>query len=718
MPVFNSLPSQSQTWLITGASGLLGTHLCRALASRGHKVVGFHLDHDITVDGILKHRVELLDFAAVNHRIAEIAPDVIAHTAGLTNVDECERNEALAHRLHVEASANIAAAAVRGKARLLHISTDHLWDGTQAMVAEDAAVSPINAYARTKAAAEKAVLMAHNGASVVRTNFFGAGLPWRESSSDWTRRILATGGEINAFEDVYFTPLAVGHLVDILIELAALPVRGPLHVAGSERISKYDFALAVAKAFGLAVNGIKRGSVKQANLLAPRPKDMSLSTKLAASILKRQLPNLQQSIARLISDETPSDMSKPDLQRPFSAPASALTKLNYGRQAIDEDDIKAVSDTLRGDYLTQGPMIDRFEAAICERTGARHAVAVSSGTAALHIAVMAAGVGTGDTIATQTLTFVGTANAGRYCGADVHLTDIDAETGNMHVDGLRLLLKKHPSIKAVLPVHFGGLSANASALREVAGKRIVIEDAAHSFGARYEDGQMIGCGAYADMTCFSFHPVKPFTTAEGGAVLTNSDELAHKLRLLRSHGIERDEDRFTDPDAGLENGQRRLWYYEHQLLGYNYRLTDLQAALGHSQLTKLDRFSERRKQIAYIYDKALAGLPHLQLFQDNRDFRERSAHHLYIANIDYARLNTTRQALMLALRERGIGTQVHYIPVHRQPYYRALYPHLTPADFPGAEAYYSGALSLPIFPLMEDRHVSFVVDALKDILGS
>lgn len=391
-------------------------------------------------------------------------------------------------------------------------------------------------------------------------------------------------------------------------------------------------------------------------------------------------------------------------------------RLNYGRQTIDDADVKAVSDALRGDYLTQGPAIERFEAALCARTGARHAIAVSSGTAALHVAVLAAGIGEGDRIATQTLTFVGTANAGRYCNAEVSLIDVDTATGNMSLADLKRVLAAHPEIKVVLPVHFGGLGVDAAKLRAATAGRILIEDAAHSFGGSYEDGQMIGGGAYADMTCFSFHPVKPFTTAEGGAVLTNDDDLAHRLRLLRSHGIERETDRFVDPDAGLEDCQRRLWYYEHQMLGYNYRLTDLQAALGLSQLGKLDRFIARRREIAALYDAAFDGFPNVSRFQHDPQQRARSAHHLYIVNIDFAALGLTRQAVMRALQQSGVGTQVHYIPVHRQPYYRQRYQNLSPADFPGAEAYYAGALSLPFFPAMEDADASIVVAALRQAL--
>lgn len=392
-----------------------------------------------------------------------------------------------------------------------------------------------------------------------------------------------------------------------------------------------------------------------------------------------------------------------------------MRPLSYGRQSIDEDDIKAVVDVLRGDFLTQGPMIERFEAALAERVGAKYVVAVCNGTAALHIACLAAGIGPGDRGLTSPVTFVASANCLRYCGADVVLADIDPDSLCLEPDVVTLALAADPAICAVIPVHFAGLAADMAGIRAVAGDRVVIEDACHALGALTADGRPVGCCAHSDMTVFSFHPVKPMTTGEGGAIATNDAELARRLRLLRCHGIEREPARLTGQELE-EGGRVKPWLYEQQDIGFNYRLTEIQAALGLSQLGKLGSFIERRRAIAHRYDLTLKGRPGIRPLQASAAQRERSGHHLYVVDVDFAASGTTRSAVMAALSERGIGTQVHYIPIHRQPYHAA---RLTqkPSDLPNAEAYYAGCLSLPIFPAMVDSDVDRVVEALQTVLG-
>lgn len=384
--------------------------------------------------------------------------------------------------------------------------------------------------------------------------------------------------------------------------------------------------------------------------------------------------------------------------------------LGYGRQTIDESDIQAVTEVLRGDYLTQGPAVERFEAALAEYAGAAHAVAVSSGTAALHVACLAAQVGVGDVGITSAITFAASANCIRYSGGEAGFVDIDPLALGMSVRGLERALASSPQTKVVIPVHLGGLADSANSLRKTAGGRVVIEDAAHSFGGQYEDGKRVGCGAYSDMTILSFHPVKAITTAEGGAVLTNSPELARLLRLHRSHGIHRDATQFVNSDTS-QDGETKPWYYEQSVLGFNYRLTDIQAALGISQLAKLDRFIARRREIAKRYDEAFSKLPAVRLPQSAAEQRARSALHLYIALFDFKALKVTRTALMNRLKALGVGSQVHYIPVYRQPYYAARYA-IDPLRYPEAERYYEECLSLPIHPGLRDEDVEYVIQSV------
>ncbi|WP_020592901.1 UDP-4-amino-4,6-dideoxy-N-acetyl-beta-L-altrosamine transaminase [Kiloniella laminariae] len=389
--------------------------------------------------------------------------------------------------------------------------------------------------------------------------------------------------------------------------------------------------------------------------------------------------------------------------------------LNYGRHLVEDDDIQAVVSVLKGDLITQGPTVERFERAISDYVGAKHAIAVSSATAGLHIACIAAGLEPGKKGITSPLTFVASANAMRYCGAAVKLVDIDAETLNISFKELQLSLEDDPEISVVMPVHFAGLPADMQKIRKISGDRIVIEDASHALGARYECGSPVGCGKYSDMCVFSFHPVKPITTGEGGVVTTNDDDLAHKLRLFRTHGIERDP-QYLDPDEAFEGDDRLPWYYEQQHLGFNYRLTDIQAALGLSQLAKLDRFIETRKNIARQYDEAFSALPFIKANQTSEAFRRRSGHHLYTVNIALEKIGLTRLEIVKKLYQFKIGTQIHYIPIYRQPYYKELSP-FSVLDFPVTESYYQSCLSIPIFQDLQDQEVRHVIESLKKIIS-
>ncbi len=370
--------------------------------------------------------------------------------------------------------------------------------------------------------------------------------------------------------------------------------------------------------------------------------------------------------------------------------------LPYGRQTIDEDDIQAVIDVLRSDYLTTGPAVERFEAALAHATGATHAVAVNSGTSALHAMYFAAGIGPGDEIITSPLTFAATANAALYLGATVRFVDAEPDTGNIDPDLVEAAITERT--KAIVAVDFAGHPADYARLREIAerhGLRL-LADAAHSLGATY-DGQPVG--ALADATELSFHPVKPITTAEGGALVTNYADIASRAARFRTHGITKTKDEFDAHDPGS-------WWYEQHDLGFNYRLTDVQAALGASQLKKLDKFIIRRRQIAALYDEALADLDAVE--RPGRRSNVESGWHLYVlhtCNPEY------RKPLFEHLRSHDIGVQVHYLPVYWHPYYQRL--GYERGRCPQAETYYATSISLPIHPSMTDYDVFRVVDIVK-----
>lgn len=377
----------------------------------------------------------------------------------------------------------------------------------------------------------------------------------------------------------------------------------------------------------------------------------------------------------------------------------------YGSQHISEEDIEAVLSVLRSGWLTQGQNLPAFESAVADYCGVDHAVAVSNGTAALHLACLALGLGQGGLLWTTPNTFVASANCAMYCGATVDFIDIDPQTYNLDLGVLRRKLE-HARAKGVLPdivlvVHFAGSPCDMQTIAELSdeyGFR-VIEDASHALGASYS-GTRIGDCQYSDCATFSFHPVKPITTAEGGMITTCSAELALKLQDLRSHGVTRDADRFVGDCV-------EPWYYEQLSLGFNYRMSDLQAALGISQIKQLDKFLKRREDIAQRYMDELSGLPlQLPTVSDG----DRCGWHIFVVRVQ----SGTRNQVLKAMRERGIGVHLHYIPVYRQPHYSAM-GH-KPSDYPNMELYYEQAMTLPIFPGLTDTDQGEVINALKDVL--
>ena len=381
----------------------------------------------------------------------------------------------------------------------------------------------------------------------------------------------------------------------------------------------------------------------------------------------------------------------------------------YGKQDINQDDIDAVTRILQSDYLTQGPAGPAFESAIKEYCNASFAVSVNSATSALHISCLALGVGPDDYVWTSPVTFVASANCALYCGAKIDFVDIDKDTYNLSVEALERKLQEAEQAgtlpKVVIPVHLSGQSCDMESIYALSKKYKfkIIEDASHAIGAKYQ-GEAIGGGQFSDITVFSFHPVKIITTAEGGVAVTNDPVLAESLFLLRSHGVTRDQ-------VLMENVSDGPWYYEQVSLGFNYRMTDLQAALGLSQMQRLDGFVNKRHEIAERYYQLLDGLPVISPFQSPDSF---SSFHLYIIRLKLDEIKLSHKAVFEKLRSRGIGVNLHYIPVHLQPYYQK--KGFKDVSYPIAEKYYEEAISLPLHPSLSAVEVEKVVSVLRDIL--
>jgi UDP-4-amino-4,6-dideoxy-N-acetyl-beta-L-altrosamine transaminase len=395
--------------------------------------------------------------------------------------------------------------------------------------------------------------------------------------------------------------------------------------------------------------------------------------------------------------------------------------LPYGRQDIDADDLAAVAAALQSDYLTTGPLVGEFEAAFAKTVGARHAVISNSGTAALHLACIALDLGPGDSVVVPAVTFLATANAARFCGAEVIFADVDPDTGRLTAETFAAALARHPnaSVRAVLPVHLNGHCVDLPAIRAIAEPRgiAVIEDACHAVGGRHQAGNnslaTVGSCALSELACFSLHPVKTITSGEGGVTTTNDEGAYRRMLSFRTHGMVRESAAFLQPELGVDaDGAANPWYYEMQALGFNYRITDFACALGLSQLKRLDRYAKRRRDLAARYDRMLAPLaPAIRPVPPAPG--DDPVLHLYAVLIDFAKIGRSRAQVMRDLKAAGIGTMVHYIPVNRQPYYRQLYGE---SRLPGADAYYERVLSIPLYPSMQDADVDRVVDALQALI--
>lgn len=377
----------------------------------------------------------------------------------------------------------------------------------------------------------------------------------------------------------------------------------------------------------------------------------------------------------------------------------------YGKQNINQDDINAVIEVLKSDWLTQGPTIEKFEQTIANYCNVKYAVAVSSATAGLHIACLALGLGNDDLLWTSPITFVASANCGLYCGANIDFVDINSQTYNLSIEQLEIKLKKGLIPTIVIPVHLAGQSCEMETIYNLS--KIynfkIIEDASHAIGGEYKN-QKIGCCQYSDLAIFSFHPVKIITTGEGGIVLTNNEELYQKLIRLRSHGITRNPNFMTEESHGS-------WYYQQLELGYNYRITDLQAALGISQMQRLDKFVAKRRYLATRYNQLLQDLP---IILPDQHPDTNSSWHLYIIRLKLKEIKKSHHQIFEELRQANIGVNLHYIPVHLQPYYQKL--GFKYGDFPNAENYYKEVISLPLYYDLTEENQDYVINTLKEIL--
>jgi len=688
--------------LITGGSGLLALNWAVRCRDEHDIHLTIH-SRDITIEGTTTHRTQLDNEAEFVRLIEKVRPELVIHTAGLTDLEKCEASPEKSEHANVRLASVVALACAKTDTSLLHLSTDHLFDGNEPCIGENAEVRPLNVYARHKAAAEAVILSHKPDALVVRTSFFGWGPVYRKSLSDLILNSLEAGEVFNMFDDVFFTALSTSRLVELSMKAVESGLSGIINICSGERISKYHFSVKLAKTFGFDHELIQPVQAARLQGKVVRPLDLSLSNKRMLSLL---------GVSDISTDDILEDLKQDQIARSEIGQIGKI--IPYGKHYVDELDIAAVSRTLKSGFLTQGPTIAAFEERIAEYVGAKFAVAVSSATAGLHLSYLALGLGPGKAMLTSPITFVSTANAALFCGAEVRFADVNKSTINISYTEVEKMLAQDRAISIVTPVIFAGATdgiPEVATLAKSQGK-LVVEDAAHGLGASYFCGALVGSCKYSDCTVFSLHPVKSIAAGEGGIVTTNNEDIYRSLLRLRSHGINKSDDVFRHQHAAYTNGRVNLWYYEMNALGYHYRLTDIQASLALSQMDKLSDFVARRRLLAHRY--VLWIEDHLFIRRAQLIDIDRSANHLFTVSIDFEGIGMTRNDVMRSLRESGIITQVHYMPVVEQPYYHDR--GFSGDGYPHAQKYYENTLSLPLYFSLSDDDFGYVTSKLSAML--
>ena len=711
-----------QRMLITGISGLLGNSFAVYFKNK-YEIVGLYQSNRVEINGIFTERIDITDVDKLKRAVRKFNPDILIHCASLTNVEKCEQERQKTYDVNVIGTKNVVNTIKNKDVCLVYISSDSVYSGAKGDNVESDKVSPQNYYGETKYQGELEVLK-HRNAIVLRTNIFGWNIQDKKSLGEWIIGELKAKRKINGFKDAFFSSIYTFELARIIDISIKKKLTGVYNCGSSDSCSKFEFAKRIADCFDFDKKLISPISIDEFNFKAKRGKNLALNTQKLQKALDYQLPTIGHSIEEFYRDYKCGLPEEIKNNMDISHDKSDL--IPYGRQWIDENDVKSVINVLRSKKITQGPNVEEFENALAKYSGAKFAVAFNSGTSALHCACLSADIKKGDEVITSPNTFVASANCVAYCGGKPIFADIDEKTYNISPEQIDQNINNNT--KSVIPVHFAGQSCDMEMISQVVkkaekkyGQKIfIIEDACHALGSNFRDKKVGSC-AYSDMAVMSFHPVKHITTGEGGAVLTNDASLFKKLKRFRSHGITNTSEEFVYKDqpyyAFTENNAPLVkpWYYEQIDLGYNYRITNIQCALGVSQLKKINRFRESRRKIVDKYNAAFKGINTIQIpFEDNKCD---SNFHLYVVLFDFEEIGIERSNFMFELRKRGIQTQVHYIPVHTQPYYQINF-NTKWGDCPNAELYYQKCLSIPLFPKMTEQDVEKVVIEITRLLSS
>ena len=615
----------------------------------------------------------------INHslKIILVDPpsDVIINCIALADVDLCAKYPDLAQSLNSDYPSLLSSLCRKYNKKLVHISSDQVYGDAPFPHTEDTACRPVNVYASSKLSGDQYVLENNDSSLVARLSFFGNSFSYKESFSDKILNAIHTSTSIPLFVDAYFNPISIENFANALSSILSdsPAISGILNFGSSTRISKFDFGMLLSSQISTRSAAIIPAYLSERLDLTPRPFDNTVSIQRLSSLVSSDLLDLRSSIANeankwkyhaqnLSSNNTLLDVTRRPSLDPHFIP--------YSKQYVDEYDVNSVVQVLRSPFLTQGPTVQSFEESICAYTGAKYCVAVSSGTAALHLSLMAAkhfSTNVSRDVYTSPNTFVATSNSCFYNDLTPKFIDIDPCTASVPPKSFVDIIANNSPF-AVIPVHFGGASIDLKEIYSLAQlhKTIVIEDAAHAFGGLYPDGGRVGSSIYSDLTILSFHPVKSCTTGEGGAITTNNEDIYRYLLRMRSHGIVKLDDEILNRNDGYTDNINP-WYYEMQDLGFHYRITDIQASLGLSQLKKLDKFIDARREHASLYDSQL---DFTKIKRISLPFTSTSAHHLYTLSVPFSSSGEySRASFMHHLRNKGIGSQVLYIPVPLHPFY-------------------------------------------------
>mgnify|MGYP001241352180 CR=1 FL=1 len=684
--------------LIIGSSGLLGINFISKLRDKYNLICNQHKQKLNIHSNIVK--INLFNKKNIESVILSTKPNIILNCSGLTDLKKCEKNKKLAYNLNFLITKNLCDVIKNLNIRLVHISTDHLFDGKKlGFYRENDKKNPLNTYSLTKSKSEEEIKKKLKNFLIIRTNFFGWGTNYRSSITDYIIQNLIQNKKVFLSKEIIFTPIYIGSLIDLIDYLISKNKRGIYNLSTNNQISKFDFGLKIAKHFNLNDKLIKASEDKT----VLKPKNMALLNNKIKKFIPSNFFSLEKNIKKFKNDFEKSHIKQFYKFHP------------YGKHHLFRSDIKEVNKVLFSNNLTQGPKIDEFEKKIANFVGSKYAVAVSSCSAGLHLACKVAGLNKSNKFITSPNTFVSTANAGLHCGSKVIFSDISLKTGNLDFEILKNLLKKEKNVKAIIPVHFSGMPFNTKILKNYLRKKkiFIIEDAAHALGSKYNDGSMVGCCKYSDMTVFSFHPVKSIACGEGGIITTNDYDIYLNLKKLRSHGIEK------APLNNYNKTKKRnnlysTWYYEMQELGYHYRLTDIQASLGISQLKNIDKFINKRRLLAENYDKKLSKINNISILNYNN--RKISSNHIYVILIDFKKINLSRTNFMKNLLYLGIGSQLHYIPVFLHPFYKRLNKIHT-KNFVNTTHYFNSALSIPLYYGLKISEQNKIIKSLIKVLN-